>query len=125
MDNARDIGGFNPCPQGDPTVDVGSATDWTVRVAPLPTFRPLTFWAGYRRQRGRTRTSCTRTIWQIPFALEGVVALVAPINPPAIPEIEHIIKFLQQESKRGISKKTAIEQEADELVLPEVPELGI
>ncbi len=42
-----------------------------------------------------------------------------------LPEIEHIIKFLEQESKRGISKKTAIEQEAEELVLPEVPELGI
>jgi UDP-N-acetylglucosamine acyltransferase len=42
-----------------------------------------------------------------------------------LPEIEHIVKFLRQESKRGISKKTAIEQEAEELVLPEVPELGI
>jgi UDP-N-acetylglucosamine acyltransferase len=40
-------------------------------------------------------------------------------------EIELLTKFLQEESKRGISKKTAIESEAEELVLPEIPELGI
>ncbi|MFC1571704.1 acyl-ACP--UDP-N-acetylglucosamine O-acyltransferase, partial [Candidatus Margulisiibacteriota bacterium] len=42
-----------------------------------------------------------------------------------LPEIDHLIKFLEKESKRGISKKTAIEAEAEELILPELPELGI
>ena len=42
-----------------------------------------------------------------------------------LPEIEQIIKFLGKDSKRGISKKTALEKEAEELVLPEIPELGI
>ena len=42
-----------------------------------------------------------------------------------LPEIEHIIQFLEKESKRGINKKTAIEVEAEELILPEIPELGI
>ena len=42
-----------------------------------------------------------------------------------LPEIEQIVDFLEKESKRGISKKTAIEMEAEELVLPEIPELGI
>lgn len=42
-----------------------------------------------------------------------------------LPEIEDIYQFLTEESKRGISKKTAIEVEAEELLLPEIPELGI
>jgi len=42
-----------------------------------------------------------------------------------LPEIEAIIAFLEKESHRGISKKTAIEEEAEELILPELPELGI
>lgn len=42
-----------------------------------------------------------------------------------LPEIEEIVNFLKEESKRGISKKTAIEAEAEELILPEIPELGI
>ncbi len=42
-----------------------------------------------------------------------------------LPEIEHLVSFLEQESKRGINKKTAIEQEAEELILPEIPELGL
>lgn len=42
-----------------------------------------------------------------------------------LPEIDQLIKFLQEESKRGISKKTAIEAEAEELIIPEIPELGI
>lgn len=42
-----------------------------------------------------------------------------------LPEIEQLVAFLQEESKRGISKKTAIEREVEELVLPEIPELGI
>ena len=42
-----------------------------------------------------------------------------------LPEIELIVSFLEEESKRGISKKTAIEQEAEELILPDIPELGI
>lgn len=40
-------------------------------------------------------------------------------------EINYMIKFLEQESKRGISKKVAIEDIEDDLILPEVPELGI
>jgi UDP-N-acetylglucosamine acyltransferase len=42
-----------------------------------------------------------------------------------LPEIEEIARFLEEESKRGISKKTVLEKEAEELVLPEIPELGI
>lgn len=42
-----------------------------------------------------------------------------------LPEIEQIISFLENESKRGISKKTAVEQEAEELIFPEIPDLGI
>jgi len=42
-----------------------------------------------------------------------------------LPEVKQVIKFLEEESKRGISKKTAIEAEAEELIIPEIPELGI
>lgn len=45
-----------------------------------------------------------------------------------LPEIEQIVNFLKEESKRGIFKKAAIDQEAaeaDELIIPEIPELGI
>jgi UDP-N-acetylglucosamine acyltransferase len=42
-----------------------------------------------------------------------------------LPEIEQVISFLEDESKRGISKKTAVEQEAEELIFPEIPDLGI
>jgi UDP-N-acetylglucosamine acyltransferase len=42
-----------------------------------------------------------------------------------LPEIELILAFLDKESHRGISKKTAIEEEVEELLLPEIPELGI
>jgi len=42
-----------------------------------------------------------------------------------LPEIEQLTHFLEQESHRGISKKTALEEEAEELILPELPELGI
>ncbi len=42
-----------------------------------------------------------------------------------LPEVELLANFLEEESKRGISKKTAIEAEAEELVFPEIPELGI
>ncbi len=42
-----------------------------------------------------------------------------------LPEIEQLVKFLEEESHRGLSKKTAVEEEAEELVLPEIPELGI
>lgn len=45
------------------------------------------------------------------------------LNP--LPETEEIIRFLEEESKRGISKKTALEKESEELVIPEIPELGI
>jgi len=42
-----------------------------------------------------------------------------------LPEIKQIVAFLEEESHRGISKKTAIEEEAENLILPEIPELGI
>lgn len=42
-----------------------------------------------------------------------------------LPEIEQIVSFLEEESKRGISKKTALEEESEELVLPDIPELGL
>ncbi|OGC12439.1 acyl-[acyl-carrier-protein]--UDP-N-acetylglucosamine O-acyltransferase [candidate division WOR-1 bacterium RIFOXYA12_FULL_52_29] len=42
-----------------------------------------------------------------------------------LPEIVQILTFLETESKRGISKKTAIEEESDDLLLPDIPELGI
>ena len=42
-----------------------------------------------------------------------------------LPEIEQLINFLEDESHRGISKKTALEDEVDELLLPDIPELGI
>ena len=42
-----------------------------------------------------------------------------------LPEIEQIVKFLEEESKRGISRKAAVEEEAEELLFPEIPELGI
>ena len=42
-----------------------------------------------------------------------------------LPEIESLVSFLEKESHRGISKKTVIEEEAEELILPEIPELGL
>ncbi|NQT29928.1 MAG: acyl-ACP--UDP-N-acetylglucosamine O-acyltransferase [Candidatus Saganbacteria bacterium] len=42
-----------------------------------------------------------------------------------LPEIEEILAFLKSESKRGISKKTAIDVEEVDLLFPEIPELGI
>jgi UDP-N-acetylglucosamine acyltransferase len=42
-----------------------------------------------------------------------------------LPEIEQLTRFLEKESHRGINKKTALEEEAEELILPEIPELGI
>jgi UDP-N-acetylglucosamine acyltransferase len=42
-----------------------------------------------------------------------------------LPEIEQIATFLEEESHRGLNKKTAIEAEAEELILPEIPELGL
>jgi UDP-N-acetylglucosamine acyltransferase len=42
-----------------------------------------------------------------------------------LPEIKELIQFLEEESKRGISRKASVEAEADELVIPEIPELGI
>jgi len=42
-----------------------------------------------------------------------------------LPEIEQLASFLEKESHRGISKKTDLEEEAEELLLPEIPELGI
>lgn len=42
-----------------------------------------------------------------------------------LPEIEQLALFLEKDSHRGISKKTDLEEEAEELLLPEIPELGI
>jgi UDP-N-acetylglucosamine acyltransferase len=42
-----------------------------------------------------------------------------------LPEIEQIASFLERESHRGISRKTALEEEAEELIFPEIPELGL
>lgn len=42
-----------------------------------------------------------------------------------LPEIEQIVVFLEEESKRGINRKVAVEEESEELIFPEVPELGI
>lgn len=42
-----------------------------------------------------------------------------------LPEIDQLVTFLEDETHRGISKKTSLEQEAEELILPEIPELGI
>lgn len=42
-----------------------------------------------------------------------------------LPEIEQLVQFFEEESRRGISKKTAVDQEAEELILPDIPELGI
>lgn len=42
-----------------------------------------------------------------------------------LPEIEQLLAFLEKDSHRGISKKTALEEEVEELILPEIPELGI
>jgi len=42
-----------------------------------------------------------------------------------LPEISEVVAFLSVESKRGVSKKVAIEAEAEELVFPDIPELGI
>jgi len=42
-----------------------------------------------------------------------------------LPEIEQIVAFLEEESKRGINRKTALEEESEELIFPEIPELGI
>jgi len=42
-----------------------------------------------------------------------------------LPEIEQISAFLEKESHRGISKKTSLEEEAEELIFPDLPELGI
>lgn len=40
-------------------------------------------------------------------------------------EINQIIKFLSCESKRGINKKVAVEEIDEELIFPDLPELGI
>jgi len=40
-------------------------------------------------------------------------------------EINDLVRFLEKESKRGVSKKVSIEEAEEELVFPEIPELGI
>jgi UDP-N-acetylglucosamine acyltransferase len=42
-----------------------------------------------------------------------------------LPEIEELVRFLSKDSHRGITRKAAIEEEAEELVFPDIPELGI
>jgi len=40
-------------------------------------------------------------------------------------EVNHLVSFLAKDSKRGISKKVALEEVEDDLVFPFIPELGI
>jgi len=40
-------------------------------------------------------------------------------------EINHLIAFLEKESQRGISKKVSLEEVEEELIFPDLPELGI
>jgi len=40
-------------------------------------------------------------------------------------EINYLISFLEKESKRGVSKKIALEEVEEELIFPDLPELGI
>lgn len=40
-------------------------------------------------------------------------------------EINHLISFLEKESQRGISKKVSLEEVEEELIFPDLPELGI
>ncbi|HVN66844.1 MAG TPA: acyl-ACP--UDP-N-acetylglucosamine O-acyltransferase [Candidatus Sulfotelmatobacter sp.] len=56
----------------------------------------------------------------IPAAAKEIKKRLRPL-----PEVEQIISFLEKESHRGISKKTALEEEAEELIFPDLPELGI
>jgi UDP-N-acetylglucosamine acyltransferase len=53
-------------------------------------------------------------------AIEEIKKRLRPLD-----EINLLLRFLQQESRRGISKKVAIEDFQEELVFPEIPELGI
>ncbi len=65
-----------------------------------------------------------KIIYETKQATEKIVdELKKRLRP--LDEITHIIKFLEQESKRGISKKVAIEEIDEDLILPELPELGI
>ncbi|MBU0687078.1 MAG: acyl-ACP--UDP-N-acetylglucosamine O-acyltransferase [Candidatus Margulisbacteria bacterium] len=41
-----------------------------------------------------------------------------------LPEIKHLISFLEEGTKRGISKKTDLLM-SDDLILPEIPEIGL
>jgi UDP-N-acetylglucosamine acyltransferase len=43
----------------------------------------------------------------------------------AMHEIDQVASFLEKESHRGIGKKTALEEEIEELIFPEIPELGV
>jgi len=54
---------------------------------------------------------------------EAVKEIKKRLRP--LPEIEELSSFLEKESHRGINKKTVVEEEAEELLLPEIPELGI
>jgi UDP-N-acetylglucosamine acyltransferase len=54
---------------------------------------------------------------------EAVKEIKKRLRP--LPEIEELTSFLEKESHRGINKKTVVEEEAEELLLPEIPELGI
>lgn len=40
-------------------------------------------------------------------------------------EVNHLINFLATESRRGINKKVALEEIGEDLIFPEIPELGI
>jgi UDP-N-acetylglucosamine acyltransferase len=40
-------------------------------------------------------------------------------------EINYLISFLEKESKRGVTKKVSLEDVEEDLIFPEIPELGI
>ena len=53
-------------------------------------------------------------------AIEEMKKRLRPLD-----EVKHLIAFLEQESRRGINKKVAPDEADEELILPELPELGI
>ncbi len=54
-------------------------------------------------------------------AIEEIKKKLRPLE-----EIKHIIKFLEEGTERGISKKVVLEEELEkEMIIPEIPEIGI
>src|SRR3989339_812745 len=58
---------------------------------------------------------------------QNTAAIVSELKKRLRPleEISTLIKFLETESRRGINKKTPIEDFEGDLIFPEIPELGI